>query len=50
MAEFIDMDYLEKELNQNLVVPNVKLALARAGNYAGILGAAILASSNSHTN
>lgn len=43
MAEFVDFDFLQKRLNEGLVVPSIKLLPAQAGNYSGMLGAALLA-------
>lgn len=43
MAEFVDFECLQKRLNDGLVVPDVKLLPAQAGNYSGMLGAALLA-------
>ncbi len=43
MAEFVDVDYLEKELNKEIVTTYTKVRKARAGNYSGMIGAALLA-------
>lgn len=43
MAEFIDTDYLESETNSQLVTSPTKIYKATTGNYAGMIGAALLA-------
>lgn len=43
MAEFVDTDYLEKETNSQIVTQPTKVLKATAGNYAGMIGAALLA-------
>ncbi|MBQ3642812.1 ROK family protein [bacterium] len=43
MGEFIDTDELENKVNSEIVVSPVKIKLAKAGNYSGMIGAAILA-------
>ncbi|OGI02587.1 MAG: hypothetical protein A2104_10390 [Candidatus Melainabacteria bacterium GWF2_32_7] len=43
MAKFVTFEKVEKELNERIVVPYVKVLHAKAENYAGIIGAAILA-------
>jgi len=43
MAKFVNFEKLEKELQERLVVPPVKVLPAKAENYAGIIGAAVLA-------
>lgn len=43
MAEFVDIDYIEKELNKEIVTTYTKVRKATAGNYAGMIGAALLA-------
>lgn len=43
MAKFVNFEKIESELNKRLVVPPVKVLPAKSGNYAGIIGAAILA-------
>ncbi|EKE02871.1 MAG: hypothetical protein ACD_20C00317G0006 [uncultured bacterium] len=43
MAKFVTFEKIEKELNERIVVPYVKVLHAKAENYAGIIGAAILA-------
>jgi len=42
MAQFIDTDYLEKETNSQLVTQPTKVVKATTGNYAGMIGAALL--------
>lgn len=43
MGEFIDTDEIENAINSEIVVSPVKIKLAKAGNYSGMIGAAILA-------
>lgn len=43
LAEFVDTDYIEKETNSEIVTMPVKVFKATAGNYAGMIGAALLA-------
>lgn len=43
MAKFVDFDKLNKELEARTVISKVKLLPAKAENYAGIIGAALLA-------
>jgi len=43
MAKFIDYKKLQKELEDQIVVSNVKLLPAKTENYAGLIGAAFLA-------
>lgn len=43
MAEFVDTDYLEKNVNTEIVTAPTKVYKATAGNYAGMIGAALLA-------
>jgi len=43
LAEFIDYEYLEKEVNANIVTSPTKVIKASAGNYAGMIGVALLA-------
>ena len=43
MAEFVDTEYLEKETNSQIVTQPTKVLKATAGNYAGMVGAALLA-------
>lgn len=43
MADFVDFKKVQKIIDESLVVPNVKILRAKAGNYAGMLGAALLA-------
>ena len=44
MGEFIDTEEIENAVNSEIVVAPVKIKLAKAGNYAGMIGAALLAS------
>ncbi len=43
MAEFVDVEYIEKEMNKELVTTYTKVRLATAGNYSGMIGAALMA-------
>lgn len=43
MAEFTDTEYLEKEANKVIVTTPFKVLKASAGNYSGMIGAALLA-------
>ncbi len=43
MAEFVDIDYLEKEANKEIVTTPFRIVKASAGNYSGMIGAALLA-------
>ena len=43
MGEFIDTKKIENAINSEIVVAPVKIKLAKAGNYAGMIGAALLA-------
>lgn len=43
MAQFVDVDYLEKETNSQIIVQPIKVLKATTGNYAGMIGAALLA-------
>lgn len=43
MAEFVDTDYLEKEVNKQIVTTPTTIRKASAGNYSGMIGAALLA-------
>lgn len=43
MAEFVDIEYLEKEANKQIVTQPFKVFKASAGNYSGMIGAALLA-------
>ena len=43
MGEFIDTDEIACAVNNEIVVAPVKIKLAKAGNYAGMIGAALLA-------
>ena len=46
MAEFIDTDYIEKNINTEIITTPAKVFKATAGNYAGMIGAALLALEN----
>lgn len=43
MAEFVDTEYLEKNVNAEIVTAPTKVKKATAGNYAGMIGVALLA-------
>ena len=43
MAEFVDIEYLEHEANKEIVTTPFKVVKASAGNYSGMIGAALLA-------
>lgn len=43
MAEFVDIEYLEKEANKDIVTTPFKIVKASAGNFSGMIGAALLA-------
>ena len=43
MAQFIDVDYLEKATNKEIITQPTKILKATTGNYAGMIGAALLA-------
>ena len=43
MGEFIDTKEIENAINSEIVVSPVKIKLAKAGNYSGMIGAALLA-------
>lgn len=43
MAQFIDVDYLEKATNAEIITQPTKILKATTGNYAGMIGAALLA-------
>lgn len=46
MAEFVDTDYLEDGINSQIVTAPTKVYKATAGNYAGMIGVALLALKN----
>lgn len=43
MAEFVDTEFLEKAVNEEIVTTPTKVHRATTGNYAGMIGAALLA-------
>ncbi len=43
MAQFIDIEYLEKSANKEIITTPTKVLKATTGNYAGMIGAALLA-------
>ena len=43
MGEFINTNEIEEKINSEIVVSPIKIKLAKAGNYSGMIGAALLA-------
>ena len=43
MAEFVDTEKIEKEANAQIITTPTKVVKASAGNYSGMIGAALLA-------
>lgn len=43
MAEFVDVDYLTDKTNSEIVTQPIKVVKSGAGNYSGMIGAALLA-------
>ena len=43
MAEFVDTDYITAEVNKEIVTTPTKVLKGQAGNYSGMIGAALLA-------
>lgn len=43
MAEFTNTDYLTNEVNKEIITSPTKIVKAKAGNYSGMIGAALLA-------
>ena len=43
MAEFVDTDYLTRKVNAEIVTQPTRVVKAQAGNYSGMIGAALLA-------
>ena len=43
MAEFVDIEYLQSQANKEIVTTPFKVVKASAGNYSGMIGAALLA-------
>ena len=43
MAQFIDVKKVENEVNSDIVTTPTSVRLATAGNYSGMIGAALLA-------
>ncbi len=43
MAEFVDTDYLTSSVNAEIITTPTQVVKARTGNYAGMIGAALLA-------
>ena len=43
MAQFVDIKTIEEKVNADIVTTPTSIRLATAGNYAGMIGAALLA-------
>lgn len=43
MAQFVDVSYVEKAVNREIVTTPVKVKLSSTGNYSGMIGATLLA-------
>lgn len=43
MAEFVDTDYMTEMVNEEIITTPTKVVKAQAGNYSGMIGAALLA-------
>ena len=43
MAEFVDTEKIEKEVNSEIVTTKTSVRKGSAGNYSGMIGAALLA-------
>ena len=43
MAEFVDTEYITEKVNSEIVTQPTKVVKAQAGNYSGMIGAALLA-------
>ena len=43
LGQFLDVEFLEKEINKEIVTQPVKVRHATAGNYSGMIGAGLLA-------
>lgn len=43
MAQFVDINMIEKEVNQEIVTTQTSIRLATAGNYSGMIGVGLLA-------
>ena len=43
MAEFVDTEFITNEVNKEIVTTPTKVVKAKAGNYSGMIGAALLA-------
>ena len=43
MAEFVDTEFITNEVNKEIVTTPTKVVKAEAGNYSGMIGAALLA-------
>lgn len=43
MAQFADIEYIEEYVNKYTVTTPTKIAIAKAGNYSGVIGAGLVA-------
>ena len=43
MAQFVDVKKVEEEVNSDIVTTPTSIRIATAGNYSGMIGAALLA-------
>jgi glucokinase len=43
LAEFVDIDKIQSEANKQIITTPIKVKKASAGNYSGMIGAALLA-------
>ena len=43
MAQFADVEYIEEYVNKYTVTTPTKIAIAKAGNYSGVIGAGLVA-------
>lgn len=46
MAEFVDAEYLTEEVNKEIITTPTRVVKGSAGNYSGMIGAALLALNN----
>ena len=42
MAQFVDVNKIEKQVNSEIVTAPTSIRLAQAGNYSGMIGASLL--------
>ena len=43
MAEFVEVEYVQNLVNKDIVTTPTRVKLASAGNFAGLIGASLLA-------